>query len=150
MQSFVRLFMSSSFQPHGYCYQWNSGLVWLHVLSDVVITVAYFTIPLTLLLFIRKRRDLPFSWMFALFGVFIVACGTTHIMEIWNLWHADYRVAGTIKAVTAIASVGTAILLARLMPQALALPSAGQWVETRSRLESDFGEAGAAVATPAQ
>src|SRR6267143_1764720 len=73
--------------------------------------VAYFPIPLTLMFFIRKRRDLPFSWMFALFGLFIIACGTTHIMEIWNLWHAQYWLAGIIKAITAIASVGTAILL---------------------------------------
>ena len=81
MHFFVRILESGTFQPHGYCYQWNAGLVWLHVISDVLIAAAYFTIPLTLVLFIRKRRDLPFSWIFALFGVFIVACGTTHVME---------------------------------------------------------------------
>jgi PAS domain S-box-containing protein len=140
MHFFVRILESGTFQPHGYCYQWNAGLVWLHVISDVLIAAAYFTIPLTLVLFIRKRRDLPFSWIFALFGVFIVACGTTHVMEIWNLWHANYWVAGAIKAVTAIASVATAILLARLIPQALALPSAGQWMEIRSKLENEISD----------
>ena len=140
MHVLSRFFMSGNFQPHGYCYQWNAGLVWLHVISDVLISLAYFTIPLVLLFFIRKRRDLPFSWMFALFGTFIIACGTTHIMEIWNLWHAEYWVAGVIKATTAVASVGTAILLARLMPQALALPSAGQWMETKKNLENEISE----------
>lgn len=84
MDFFRQLFTSSNFQPHGYCYQWNSALVWLNVLSDGLIALAYFTIPFTLLWFIRKRRDLPFSWMFALFGVFIVACGTTHLMEVFS------------------------------------------------------------------
>jgi hypothetical protein len=93
-----QLFTSGEFQPHGYCYQWNSGLLWLNVLSDALIALAYFTIPFTLLWFIRKRRDLPFTWMFALFGVFIVACGMTHVMEVWNLWHAQYWLAGVIKA----------------------------------------------------
>ena len=118
-----RLFTSGGFQPHGYCYLWNSGLVWLNVISDVLIALAYFTIPFTLVWFIRKRRDLPFSWIFALFGVFIVACGATHVMEVWNLWHAQYWLAGGIKAITALASISTAILLIQLVPKALALPS---------------------------
>ena len=138
MEFFSQFFQSGGFQPHGFCYLWNSGLVWLHVLSDALIAVAYFTIPFTLVWFIRKRRDLPFSWMFALFGVFIVACGTTHIMEIWNLWHARYWLAGGVKAVTAAASVSTAILLARLMPQALQLPSTAQWMEANAALKKEI------------
>jgi PAS domain S-box-containing protein len=117
------LFSPSNFMPHGYCYLWNTGLVWLHLVSDALIALSYFSIPITLVYFIRKRRDLPFSWIFVCFGVFILACGATHVMEIWNLWHANYWLAGGIKAVTALASVATAILLVRLIPQALALPS---------------------------
>jgi PAS domain S-box-containing protein len=113
----------SDFMPHGYCYLWNPGLVWLHVVSDSLIALAYFSIPITLVYFIRKRRDLPFNWMFVCFGVFILACGGTHAMSVWNLWHADYWSSGGVKAVTAFASVLTAILLVPLVPQALALPS---------------------------
>ncbi len=50
------------FYPHGFCYQWDKGLVWLNVLSDGLIAISYFAIPITLFHFIRKRRDLPFSW----------------------------------------------------------------------------------------
>ncbi len=132
-----RLFASGGFQPHGYCYQWNSGLVWLNACSDVLIAVAYFTIPLTLLWFIRKRRDLPFSWMFALFGVFIVACGTTHAMEVWNLWHAQYWLAGGVKAITAAVSVATAILMVPLVPKALDLPSHSQWIKANVALQKE-------------
>src|SRR5256712_2069571 len=109
--------------PHGYSYHWNPGLVWLHVISDVLITLAYMSIPITLVHFVRKRRDLPFDWMFLCFGIFIIACGATHAMEVWNLWHAAYWLAGVVKAITAFASVPTAVLLLQLVPKALALPS---------------------------
>ncbi len=132
-----QLFGSGDFQPHGFCYLWNARLVWLHAISDLVIALAYFTIPVTLLWFIRKRRDLPFSWIFACFGIFIVACGATHVMEIWNLWHANYWLAGIIKAVTAAASIVTAILLIRLVPQALDLPSPKQWVFANAALQKE-------------
>jgi PAS domain S-box-containing protein len=121
MDFLSRLFSSGDYMPHGYCYLWNPGLVWLHVVSDLLITLAYFSIPVTLVYFMRKRRDLPFSWMFACFGVFIVACGLTHVMEVWNLWHAAYWLSGVIKAITAAASVLTAVLLVRLVPKALQL-----------------------------
>ena len=77
MEILRHLLGSSDYMPHGYCYLWNPGLVWLHVISDTLISLAYFTIPVTLVHFVRKRRDLPFSWMFVCFGVFIVACGAT-------------------------------------------------------------------------
>jgi PAS domain S-box-containing protein len=137
MEFLRQLFSSGDFRPHGYCYLWNTGLVWLHVVSDLLIAIAYFSIPLTLVWFVRKRRDLPFSWMFVLFGLFIVACGSTHVMEVWNLWHANYWLAGVLKAVTAAASIPTAILLARLVPQALDLPNVSQWVQQTASLEKE-------------
>jgi PAS domain S-box-containing protein len=123
MQFLDALFSSGPFMPHGYCYMWVPGLVWLHVISDSLIALAYLSIPFTLAYFVRRRTDLPFSWMFVCFGVFILACGATHAMEVWNLWHADYWLAGLIKAITAIASLATAALLVKLVPHAVALPS---------------------------
>ena len=123
MEFFKTLFSSDGFMPHGFCYLWSPGLVWFHAISDCLIALAYSTIPITLVFFIRKRRDLPFNWMFICFGIFILACGATHAMEVWTLWHATYWLSGAVKLVTAIASVTTAILLVRLVPQALALPS---------------------------
>jgi PAS domain S-box-containing protein len=132
-----QLFGSGDFQPHGYCYLWNTRLVWLHTVSDLLIALAYLTIPVTLLWFIRKRRDLPFSWIFVCFGVFIVACGATHVLEVWNLWHANYWLAGVIKAITAAASIVTAFLLIRLVPQALDLPSPQQWLFANAALQKE-------------
>ncbi len=127
MQEMWKTFFSSgSFIPHGHCYLWQTKLVWLHVASDSIIAIAYFSIPITLLYFISQREDLPFDWIFAMFGAFIVACGITHLLEIWTLWHPTYWLSGTMKAITAIISFATAILLVELIPQALALPSPAQ------------------------
>ena len=110
--------------PHGYCYMWNGTLVWLHVVSDALIFLSYLSIPFTLLYIRSKRRDIPFNWIFVCFGIFIVACGFTHGMEIWTIWRANYWASGAVKALTAAVSVPTAILLVRLVPHALALPTA--------------------------
>ena len=126
--------------PHGVCYTWNPGLLWLHLGSDTLIGLAYFSIPIALLYFMRKRTDLPFSWIFLLFGLFIVACGATHWMEVWTVWHPDYWASGAIKAITAAASVPTAIALAYLVPHALALPSVAQLRATKNALELEVAE----------
>jgi len=120
---FDSLFSSNDFMPHGFCYLWKPGLVWLHAVSDALIALAYFSIPITLIYFIRKRKDLPFNWMFLCFGAFILACGSTHVMEVWTLWHGTYWLSGAIKVLTAMASLPTAVLLVHLVPRALALPS---------------------------
>ncbi len=116
------LVVMSPFAPHGYCYLWNWRLILLHVCSDALIAISYLSIPVTLLYFVRQRRDVPFHWIFWLFGSFIIACGATHVMEIWTLWYADYWTSGVIKALTAVVSVCTAVLLVRIVPAALALP----------------------------
>ena len=141
MQEMWKTFFSSgSFIPHGHCYLWQTKLVWLHVASDSIIAIAYFSIPITLLYFISKREDLPFNWIFAMFGAFIVACGITHIFEIWTLWHPTYWMSGTMKAITAIISFATAILLVDLIPQALALPSPAQLELANSLLQAEIFE----------
>ena len=141
MQEMWKSFFSSgSFIPHGHCYLWQTKLVWLHVASDSIIALAYFSIPITLIYFISKREDLPFDWIFAMFGAFIVACGITHIFEVWTLWHPTYWLSGTMKAITAIISFATAILLVNLIPQALALPSPAQLEIANSLLEAEIVE----------
>jgi two-component sensor histidine kinase len=95
----------------------------LHVISDALITLAYLSIPFTLAYFTRRRTDLSFPGIFVCFALFIVACGMTHLMEIVTIWYPAYWLSGGIKAITALASVPTAILLAKLVPVALRLPS---------------------------
>jgi signal transduction histidine kinase len=125
--------MGDRFMPHGMCYLWEPDLLWLHVVSDIATGAAYWAIPPTLLvLVVRARREvpggapyaargLPHEWMFLMFGLFIVACGTTHFFAAWNVWNADYWASGGVKAVTALTSVATALALPPLVPRALRL-----------------------------
>jgi signal transduction histidine kinase len=131
---------TGSFMPHGMCYLWQPGVLGLHVIADSLITLAYFSIPVTLLYFVRKRGDLQFSWIFVCFAVFIIACGTTHLMEILTIWHPVYWISGGIKALTALASVPTAILLVKLVPVALRVPSPAALQKANLELEREVTE----------
>jgi signal transduction histidine kinase len=137
----LRRFLSEDgFMPHGMCYRWRPSVLSLHLVSDALITLAYFSIPFTLVYFVRERRDLEFQWMFVCFAIFIVACGATHAMEIWVIWYPTYWLSGSIKAITALASVPTAILLIKLVPQALRLPSPSILQIANANLQSEINE----------
>lgn len=139
-------FLTGRYAPHGYCLLWQPELVWTHVIADVLIASAYFSIPLALITFARRRRDVSFGWMIWLFALFILACGTSHLMQVWNLWHGDYGAEAIVKAITAAASVPTAILLWRLIPRALALPSPTQLQSANQALAALVAERDAALA----
>lgn len=126
-------FSDSAFMPHGHCYLWKPSLIWTHVVSDMLIGLAYVSISLSLYALIRKIR-LPFSTMVLSFGVFIAACGATHFMEVWNLWYADYWKAALVKILTAIASVATGIWLIKLRPQIIQVAEAAKLSEERRTL----------------
>ena len=141
---FFSKLLDANFMPHGHCFFWRPEIVWLHVVSDALIAASYFLIPFALVRLARKREDLAFHWMFLLFGVFILACGTTHVMSIWTLWIPMYRLEGVVKGVTALASVPTALLLVRLLPQMIAFPSPSQLRSANLALENEIIERKAA------
>lgn len=127
MLTFLKpFFITNYFIPHGHCYLWKPELVGLHILSDLLITLAYYSISLVLAYLVYKRRDVPFHKIFLMFGAFIIACGTTHVIEIWTLWHPTYWLSGFIKAITALISLYTATELICLIPKILAFPSPTQ------------------------
>ena len=141
MEALLRaLFEPSGLTPHGFCLQWEPGLIWMHAVSDAIIGVAYFSIPIALISFVRSRRDVAFSWIFWLFAAFILACGTTHFMSILTLWQPFYWLDGSIKAVTAVLSIATAIMLWPLIPRALALPSPAELRQVNVELARQIHE----------
>lgn len=140
MELLNNFFFPQQYIPHGHCYLWQPQLVGLHIVSDVLIGLAYYSIPIILVYFVHKREDLPFNWIFLLFSTFIIACGTTHIIEVWTLWHPIYWVSGLIKAITAIVSVYTAIELVPLVPKALALPSPAKLEAANAQLAKEIAE----------
>lgn len=125
---------------HGSCYLWNPALVWLHAGSDFLIGLSYYSIPLLLLYFVRRRDDVPFQGIFILFSAFILSCGTGHLLEIWTLWHPDYWLSGLTKAITAVVSLYTASEMVPLLPKALALPSQSQLAVANLALEKEVAQ----------
>ena len=120
------LFDPAGLTPHGFCLLWEPWLVWTHALADIGVGISYFTIPLALALFAKRRRDLAFRPVFWLFAAFILLCGTGHWIELMTLWAPVYGVQAIVKAATAAVSIVTAAALWPLMPKALALPSPAQ------------------------
>ncbi|QDT27763.1 Signal transduction histidine-protein kinase BarA [Gimesia panareensis] len=121
---FAKLFDTNDFPQRWYCGTWSTDVGWLHILSDIAIFGAYFTIPVMLLYFLLQRKDLPFPRIIWLFAAFILFCGFGHLIEAGIFWWPVYRFAGLIKACTAIVSWITVFVLIRLIPEALKLPSA--------------------------
>src|SRR5947207_3602951 len=114
--------LSTSFLPHAYCYLRQPALVWTHVTADFLIGLAYVVISGTLAYLVyRARREIPFHWMFLAFGLFIVACGGTHFMEVLTVWIPVYVFSAVVKTFTALVSVATALLLPSTVPQILKL-----------------------------
>jgi PAS domain S-box-containing protein len=134
---FDGVFSTGSFIPHGHCYLWQPGLLWLHILADALTGIAYYSIPILLIYFVRNRPDVQFDKLIFLFSAFIITCGTTHFMEIWTLWYPTYWLSGMLKAVMAIVSVYTAVELVSAIPQLLLLPSLKV---TNENLEREIAE----------
>ncbi len=143
---FQRLLGERGLAPHGFCLLWDPALIWTHVISDALIGLAYFSIPIALAHFLTRRRDVAFSWVVWMFAAFIMACGTTHFFAIWTLWHPDYGIEGLVKAATAGVSVFTAVALWPLLPRAIALPSPAQLQNVNADLKVRIAERDAALA----
>jgi two-component system sensor kinase FixL len=124
----------NGFMPHGYCFLWRPGVLWLHVASDACIGITYYCIPLVLAYFVRKRGDLPFPFIFWLFDAFILLCGTSHFMSILVIWRPDYYIEGWVKAATAAVSATTLGALVFYLPRALELVSIAQLTAQNDRL----------------
>ena len=130
----------SQYMPHGYCYLWRPSLVGLHLVSDALIGLAYYSIPITLLYFLKKRRDIPFHEVILLFAAFIIFCGTTHLFNVWTLWRPDYWVSGVLKAMTAFVSTYTAFALIPVIPKALDLRTPAELEDLNQQLEQEIAE----------
>ena len=128
------LLLNNQYIPHGHCYLWQTPLVGLHVAADALIALAYYSIPIILIYFVREIEELPFKNIFVLFGAFILSCGTTHLLEIWTLWHPNYWIYGILKAITALISLYTAATLIPIIPIALQLPSPQKLQELNRQL----------------
>lgn len=128
------IFSPGMFMPHAHCYLNDPRMLALQGVSDGLIGLAYMAISVALAYMVYvARRDIPFEWMFLAFGVFIFTCGWTHFLEVWTLWHPAYWLSGGVKALTAAASVATAIGVPPLLPRIFRLIETAKASESRKR-----------------
>jgi signal transduction histidine kinase len=126
METLSALFSEQSFMPHGHCYLWTPSMLWLQVLTNAIIGLSYVAISATLVGFMQRVEELPLRFLYVAFGVFIIACGITHFMDVWVIWEPRYWLDGSIRALTAVASLGTAFVLPRFVPVAVTLLQGAQ------------------------
>lgn len=139
MQTINDFFGLARLIPHGYCLLWNPVLLWLHVISDAIIALAYFSIPLSMFWFLRQSKKAPYPWLIRLFGLFILACGTSHLLSVFTIWLPLYWLDGFIKLFTAAVSISAAVAMLWIIPKALQLPSPAQLqLEIDEHKKADF------------
>jgi signal transduction histidine kinase len=138
--AFVQNLFGTDFIPRSHCVHERVEIILLHVFSDALIAAAYFSIPIALLFFIHRRRDVAFNWMFAMFAAFILFCGLTHLMGIMMFWVPVYRLDGVVKLATGVVSAATAVMLWPLIPRAILLPSPEQMRQKNIELEAQIAE----------
>lgn len=120
MIEYLKSFFSDEFMPHGHCYLWKPEILWMHAISDAIIFLAYLMIPTCLVYIVYKTKyKVPYHHIFVLFSLFILACGTTHFMEIINIWKSEYFISGLIKVFTAIVSIMTAFSIIPFIPKVI-------------------------------
>jgi PAS domain S-box-containing protein len=111
---------SSDYLPHRFCYLAKPWLIWTNVTTDSLIAVSYSVIFACLLWMVSRLRRVPelqgYLWIFVSFSLFILACGTTHLMDVVTVWVPVYPLSATAKIVCAVISVPTAVFFAWRTP----------------------------------
>lgn len=127
---FLHLFDTSDFPPRWYCGKWSDLHGWIYIFSNLLIWLAYYLIPIGLLYFLSKQKQsVPFKKLIFAFIAFILACGTTHLMESIIFWFPVYRLNAILLVFTALISVYTAYLLIKNLPKLLELKTPSQLIK---------------------
>lgn len=137
MDFFGKLFNTDDFPARWHCGLWTPWHGWLHIISDVLIWSAYMAIPIVMVYFMRRKKDLAFPAIGWLFAAFIFSCGTGHLIEAGIFWWPNYRLSGIVKFTTAAVSWATVIAMVPVVPRALELPGLPSVIE---RLKNEVAE----------
>lgn len=112
--------MSPALMPHAICWRQDQRLIWTMVISNAITFLSYSTICFTLIYLVRKTRQaVSRDWALFLvgFALFIIACGSTHLMKVMTTWIPIFWVDAWTNIVTAILSGYVAIQLIRRAPE---------------------------------
>nr|KYP41559.1 Ethylene receptor [Cajanus cajan] len=112
-------------------------------ISDFFIALAYFSIPLELIYFVKKSAVFPYRWVLVQFGAFIVLCGATHLINLWTFRIHSRTVAvvmTTAKVLTAVVSCATALMLVHIIPDLLSVKTRELFLKNKAaELDREVG-----------
>ena len=137
MDVFNQIFYPTGLEPHNVHFYDSPILMWTIILGNILVALAYILIPIAIIYFVKKRKDLVFHWVFVFFGLFIFSCGLSHIMHIIVFWYPLYWLQAIVDMLTGIVSLATAISLVPVIPLALKIPSPAQLKETNIKLNEE-------------
>jgi PAS domain S-box-containing protein len=123
---FRKLFSDDGFPPRWHCGRWTEFHGWLYIISDLMIWAAYFAIPIIIVRYITRRQEARFQKVYFLFASFILACGTTHLLDAITFWYPAYRFSALVRFGTGVISWITVFNLVKLLPTAFSLKTAAQ------------------------
>ncbi|KAI5649954.1 hypothetical protein M9H77_35959 [Catharanthus roseus] len=125
--------------------QWPADelLMRYQYISDFFIALAYFSIPLELIYFVKKSAVFPYRWVLVQFGAFIVLCGATHLINLWTFTMHSRTVAvvmTTAKVLTAVVSCATALMLVHIIPDLLSVKTRELFLKNKAaELDREMG-----------
>jgi signal transduction histidine kinase len=114
------------FLSQGQAYGWDSRLMWLNAVADVVIAAVAVVIPVLLLKAAQRRPDLRLQRVAIWLLAFGVLSGLALVTDLWNLWHTHYGLEAVLQTLATLAGAVTVWLAMRALPGLLALPSIDQ------------------------
>lgn len=138
---FRKLFDTSDWPPRWHCGKWTDFHGWLYIVSDLLVWSAYFAIPLIILKFISRKTDAKFVRAYFLFAAFILACGSTHLLDAVTFWYPAYRLNALVRLITGVISWVTVFYTIRILPEATSLKTHAQLekeVTDRKRAEEEL------------
>jgi len=95
----------------------------LYAVLNAVIGLACVCIPVVLVLFVFKRREQTFNWLFLWFAALIATVGIATLLDASLIPGPMPHVPHLARAALALIAVTTAVLLIRSFPKLLALPN---------------------------
>lgn len=123
------------------CGDWSSVEGWMYISADISIFLAYLSIPIILLWYIRNRDIGKGKKLVVLFAAFILLCGFTHLIDVVLFWEPVYRLSGFMKLLTGVVSLATATVLGFVIPKALEYKSPQELqaeIDERKKLQGQF------------
>lgn len=133
LEFFRKLFDTADWPPRWHCGNWTEFHGWLYIISDLLIWSAYFAIPLAILKYISRKVNAQFLRLYFLFAAFILACGSTHLLDAITFWFPAYRLNALVRFITGVISWVTVFQIFKLLPVAMSL-------KTHDQLEREINE----------